>query len=180
MPLNYIKGDIFESNCSVLAHGCNCHNNWDAGIAVQMKKHFPEAWRTDVKDTTWGDKEKLGGITWSYTTNSTGTHSLVFNLYSQYYYGRGKQFSEIAFRSALMRMKSALIHSQIGGSISYQGCIIGMPLIGAGLTGGNWEEIAPIVEEIFGEKTINIFVYDAQSIKKLEELNVQFNSTTKN
>jgi O-acetyl-ADP-ribose deacetylase (regulator of RNase III) len=110
-----------------------------AGIAPQIKHKFPEAYAVDC-ETIKGDENKLGTI--SYTENST---PIVVNLYGQYdYTGRrsGKMDLDYdALRSALKAMKE-----------KFSGKTFGMPMIGAGLAGGDWNVIEKIIqEEMIGE-----------------------------
>jgi O-acetyl-ADP-ribose deacetylase (regulator of RNase III) len=139
--IRYIDGDLVRDaeKFDVIGHCCNCFNTMGAGIAPQIKHKFPEAYAVDC-ETIKGDENKLGTI--SYTENST---PIVVNLYGQYdYTGRrsGKMDLDYdALRSALKAMKE-----------KFSGKTFGMPMIGAGLAGGDWNVIEKIIqEEMIGE-----------------------------
>ncbi len=146
--IRYVDGDLVRDAASyeVIAHCCNCFCKMGAGIAPQIKHKFPEAYEVDCK-TTSGDEAKLGTI--SFTENTT---PIVVNLYGQFdYTGRrsGKMDLDYqALRSALKAMKE-----------KFTGKTFGMPMIGAGLAGGDWNVIERIIEEEMRGEYVTIVRY---------------------
>lgn len=150
MPIKYIKGNLLESDCDVIAHGCNCFNTMGAGIARQIARKWPQAKYAD--DTTlYGSKAKLGTYTKAYIAPSKPDKKPlhILNLYTQYRYGRGLHFDYNAYSKALAKLKA-----EFGG----KGLKIGIPKIGAGLAGGNWTLIAEITNKIFHDEVIYVYV----------------------
>jgi O-acetyl-ADP-ribose deacetylase (regulator of RNase III) len=142
--IKYIDGDLVKDAelFDVIAHCCNCFCTMGAGIAPQIKTKFPEAYKADC-ETINGDTNKLGTI--SYTEN---TKPIVVNLYGQFdYTGRRTGQMDLdytALRSALREMKN-----------KFSGLLFGLPKIGAGLAGGDWDVIEAIIEEeLEGERVI--------------------------
>jgi len=82
-----IKGDLIklalDGEFNVILHGCNCFNTMGKGLALNIKKTFPEAFKSD-QNTIKGDRNKLG--TYS-CASSRGI--IIVNCYTQYYYGTG-------------------------------------------------------------------------------------------
>lgn len=146
--IRYIDGDLVRDaeNYEVIAHCCNCFCTMGAGIAPQIKHKFPEAYEADCK-TQSGDESKLGTIT--YTENTT---PIVVNLYGQFdYTGRrsGKMDLDYdALRSALKAMRE-----------KFTGKTFGLPMIGAGLAGGDWNVIEAIIEEEMRGEYVTIVRY---------------------
>jgi O-acetyl-ADP-ribose deacetylase (regulator of RNase III) len=135
--LKYKKGCLITAaqsgEVNVIAHQCNCQNNMGRGIAPLIKRAFPEAWEAD-KETIKGSKRKLGNLTVAKSGEVT-----VFNLYGQYRYGVDKQHTDYdALRSSLKLMATHLIRPYDK---------VGLPLIGCGLAGGDWEVVSKIIEE---------------------------------
>lgn len=136
----YVKGDLIQAlkqgSIQCIAQQCNCFNTMGSGVALAIKNAFPEAYEADCK-TEKGDKRKLGGFTMAATV-----HGYIFNLYGQYNYGKdGNQYTNYeALRGALRNMAFKL------KSIGFTGTI-GLPKIGAGTGGGDWETISQIIEE---------------------------------
>lgn len=146
--IRYIDGDLVRdaANYDVIAHCCNCFCTMGAGIAPQIKHKFPEAYTADC-ETQSGDESKLGTIT--YTENTT---PIVVNLYGQFdYTGRrsGKMDLDYdALRSALKAMRE-----------KFTGKTFGLPMIGAGLAGGDWNVIESIIEEEMRGEYVTIVRY---------------------
>ena len=156
-----IKGDLIKLALSgefdVIVHGCNCFCNMGAGIAKQIRKHFPEAYRIDCQ-TKRGDKNKLGTISaglctfeieYSGITKTIG----VLNAYTQYRYGSGLHADYDAIQKCMRKIKR-----------DFSGFKIGMPKIGAGLAGGDWETIKVIISEELADEDVTIVEWDGTNI----------------
>ena len=46
MKISYLFGDLIRAPEPIIAHGCNCMGVMGAGVALQIKKHFPEAYKS--------------------------------------------------------------------------------------------------------------------------------------
>lgn len=142
--MKFVDGDLVAlaeaGQFDVIAHGCNCMRTMGAGIAVAIKRTFPEAWEAD-RATAQGDRAKLGTCTVGVC--QTGDHELhVVNAYTQYdYQGGGVLADYAAIASCMAWIKR-----------TYAGQRIGLPLIGAGLAKGDWATIEHIIAtELSGE-----------------------------
>lgn len=138
-----IKGDLIklaiDGQFDVIVHGCNCFHTMGAGIALQIQRKFPKAFKAD-KETEYGDSKKLG--TFSYAEIKIKDRTLyVVNAYTQYSY-KGKRNADYkAIQSAFKEIKKQFIGQRIG-----------YPMIGAGLAGGDWNRISKIIDkELEGE-----------------------------
>lgn len=135
-----INGDLvkmaFAGEVDCFAHGCNCFHSFGSGIARTVRDVFPAAYRADL-ETRKGDEAKLGTCSVAQCGNVT-----VINAYTQFRYGRGKRHADYdAIRSCMRWIKD-----------NYSGKHIGLPLIGAGLAGGDWKIIKAIIaDELSGE-----------------------------
>ncbi len=142
--MDTITGDLIsmalDGQFDVIVHGCNCFNTMGKGIARQIKKEFPEAYAEDCT-TKCGDAAKLGTIT-SVMTTRNGHQIIVVNAYTQYdYRGYGVHANYDAITLCFKEIKRQFAEKRIG-----------YPKIGAGLACGDWQLIAPIIdEELLGE-----------------------------
>jgi O-acetyl-ADP-ribose deacetylase (regulator of RNase III) len=147
MSLKYINGDLvkmaFNGEFGIIVHGCNCFCNMGAGIAKQIKQTFPEAYVADCQ-TIPRDRNKLGKLSIAYSLGIT-----VINAYTQYGYGRNKAHVDYAAIRSCMKEVKKLV----------SGLKIGMPLIGAGLGGGDWAIIEKIIEEELQGEDVTIVKY---------------------
>ena len=131
-----VKGNLIHlakaGEFDVILHGCNCFNSWGAGIAVEIRKAFPRAYRADMQ-TEKGDKTKLGTFTFAYIERFNLT---VINCYTQYKYGRGLQADYKAIEAVLQKV-----------ALAYPNAKVGLPKIGAGLAGGDWGVISQLIDK---------------------------------
>lgn len=147
-----ITGDLIkltkEGNFDVIVHGCNCFCTMESGIAKQIRKEFPEVWMEDQK-TIKGDINKLGNYTrFMYDINDK--FITIINAYTQYKYGKNLKPLDI---DALVLVLRKINHG-------YKGKSIGLPLIGAGLAGGDWNIIKEIINKELKDMNITIVHYN--------------------
>lgn len=148
----YCKGNLVDAwlkgEVNALIHCCNCFNTMGSGIALEVRKRIPGAFAVD-NATQAGDMDKLGGYT-MYTDNRG---SVVFNVYGQYRYGRDrKHLDEDALREGLEGVNDFL------SFCSFVDWKIGIPRIGCGSAGGDWNVVKEVVKNTIGH--YNVFVYD--------------------
>jgi O-acetyl-ADP-ribose deacetylase (regulator of RNase III) len=86
--------------------------------------------------------------TWHLVTVEKEKH--VANLFGQYDYGRGKQYTDYeSLRSALFGLVKIAEEFNKSIAIPYG--------IGCGLAGGDWKEIYKIIEEVFEDYDVTIY-----------------------
>jgi O-acetyl-ADP-ribose deacetylase (regulator of RNase III) len=143
-----IRGDLIAlakaGQFDVIAHGCNCFHTMGAGVAAQIRQHFPAAFEADLA-TPYGDRGKLG--TCSVAVVETGTGRLhVVNAYTQFDYVAGRvEVDYDAVYACMTRLRA-----------TYARCRIGLPRIGAGLGGGDWSRIETIIADSLAGEDVTI------------------------
>ena len=141
------RGDLVEmakqGQFDVILHGCNCWCEMGAGIAKAIRHNFPEAYRADL-ETTPGDPGKLGTCSFASSPVEGGEVDVV-NAYIQFNYSKQREDEVLVDYDAV----SSCMHWV---KERYSGRRIGLPKIGAGLAGGDWNRISRIIdEELEGE-----------------------------
>lgn len=161
-----------ESRFDVIAHGCNCFCTMGAGIAPQMARAF-SADTFRLEDSEYkGDITKLGTIDWAHTYigkddrkvynravvkpwEDAGYKKLVIvNAYTQYHYGRNHVdgvSTPIDYEALTLCMRKI--------NHVFKGKHIGLPKIGAGLAGGDWERIKNIIQTEFVDCDVTIVIF---------------------
>lgn len=140
----------------VIAHQCNCFCTMGSGIAPLIKKNFPEAWEAD-KATKKGDVQKLGSFSkgLSFKYGDKGFPLFIYNLYGQYGYGKRKEGGTDtdyhALESSLIAMTKELRQAKE--------LKIGLPKLGAGLGGGDWNLISQIIESVLCDQGFDVTIY---------------------
>jgi O-acetyl-ADP-ribose deacetylase (regulator of RNase III) len=149
MELKNVNGDLLklakEGHFDVITHGCNCECTMGSGIAKQIKEQFPEAYKVDCK-TIKGDFNKLGNFTFVDVNGINGNSFRIINSYTQYRYGVDK--IQIDYEALTLCMRKI--------NHFYNNIRIGLPLIGAGLAGGDWNIIKNIIEREFTKNIVTI------------------------
>lgn len=105
-----------------------------SGIAPHIVAAFPSAGRADLA-TVKGSKKKLG-----YVSIGVGDGLYVYNLYTQWHWN-GRTRGEIDLDYDALGSAFRILNSDLCNSKG----LIGIPKIGAGLAGGDWEKIAHII-----------------------------------
>lgn len=160
MSLKYKVGDLIKAaqngEVNVIAHGCNCYCTMGSGIAPLIKKAFPEAYAADLR-TKKGDLDKKGTLSWGQSGEVT-----VANLYSQGgYWGRNKGIRDLDYGA----LDDALVlFADLAKNIRGNDTRIGLPKIGAGLAGGDWAVIEPMIEKHLGHFDTTIYVLKESEI----------------
>lgn len=152
----YVEGDLLSSDCNVIAHGCNCFCTMGAGIAKSIASRFPQALEVD-RQTVKGDIAKLGTFSIAHVFTEDRNYKRVYNLYTQFSYGRNKchlDYDALAKSLVAMRHDVADVLRMDPPGDEFK---IGIPMIGCGLAGGDWTIVENIINEVFYD--VDIFVY---------------------
>lgn len=164
MSLKYKVGCLIEAakegNVDIIMHQCNCFNAMGAGIAPLIANAFPEAEDADNL-TAAGDIEKFG----SYSTGSSEEYFIdIVNLYGQF------RTSWNGVATDYPALRSAIKHYRQSDDLRQWSCgvKIGLPKIGAGLGGGDWDIISQIIEEelVAYDYDVTIYVLNESEIPK--------------
>jgi len=158
-----------------IVQGCNCFQVMGAGIAPQINKRFGGYPLKEDKATKGGDYNKLGTYSVAYMGNNGGKapalemygggkdpidwHPIgkaMFNLfvshedksclaivngYTQFDLGKDNFTGDIPVDYDAIRLVMRKINRE------FEGLRIGIPEIGCGLAGGEWDVVSKIIEE---------------------------------
>ena len=156
-----IEGDLIELALSghfdVIAHGCNCFCTMGAGIAPQMVKAFGcDKFKMEGIEYK-GDINKLGcidyGIYEGFDLKSEYILTIV-NAYTQYGFGRnhsnGTQ-TPLDYEALVLSMRKI--------NYQFKGMHIGLPQIGCGLAGGDWNRVKTIIQNELKDCDVTIVIF---------------------
>jgi O-acetyl-ADP-ribose deacetylase (regulator of RNase III) len=167
MEYREVQGNLItlalNGEFDVIAHGCNCYSNMGAGLAPQMAKVFGcdtfemEKWGKTIKklgsidynsfDVKSGKPEPIG--------NNPEKPLVVVNAYTQYSYGKNHSdgyIRPIDYEALTICMRKI--------NILFEGSHIGLPQIGAGLAGGNWNRIQNIIQTELKNCKVTVVIYN--------------------
>jgi O-acetyl-ADP-ribose deacetylase (regulator of RNase III) len=156
--MKHIKGNLLDEleqgNVQAIGHCCNCQRTMGSGIALQLKKRWPEVYEADLNYMAL-PADRLGNI----SIADLDTDQVVYNLYGQLFYGSGKR--EVSYEGIYAALKKMRNDCYVRGLIK-----VGFPLLMASdRAGGDWRIIAKMIEVLFEEPNSNFQVtiveYDA-------------------
>lgn len=144
MEYREVSGDLIslakQGNFDIIAHGCNCFCVMGAGLALQIKNHFPEAEKADKNYDRLLDA-KLGNMSYAGYENL-----IVCNLYTQYEPGPNLDYEALTLCLRKLNYR-------------FKGFHIGLPQIGCGIAGGDWERVKAIIQKELVDMNVTIVIY---------------------
>lgn len=145
MIRQYVNGNVLEAFANNkydgIIQGCNCFHAMASGFAPQVVSQYPIAQEVDNK-TEYGDWGKLGDYSRADTVNG-----MIINGYTQYRPGRCPADQLYAnIRELFTRLNK-----------EYAGMVFGIPKIGSGVAGGDWDTIAKIIQETTPNIGIDVY-----------------------
>ena len=156
MTVKIIKSDMVASyknnELDAYAHQCNCFCTMKRGIAPLLAKANPDVRKVD-NETIRGDKGKLG----DFSVAETKGFPLLFNIYGQYHWSKYKvapnrNTDYEALQEGLWKVKKHLTNTDKN--------TLGLPLIGCGLAGGDWEGVVlPMIKELFYNSSVVVTIF---------------------
>ena len=146
--IEYIKGNIFDSESPLIGHGVNCCGVFNAGLAKQIRAKFPNAYKAYMEKYN-KDGWEVGQI----QVVDTIEGKKIANLATQKYYRRGKKYvSYYGIEKSLQNLIMYCENNQIKE--------ISIPKLGCGLGGGDFEMLKKIITQEFLLTDIYVQVWD--------------------
>lgn len=141
----YFIGDLIQSRCLAIAHGCNAQGKMNSGVAKAIREAYPEAYEVYMHKDGVGGGLHLGEVTLA-ESNCNKTHMgsrWIANIITQQFYGYdGRKYVDYnALRAGLTIAADRLMKEQNIFEI-------GLPKIGGDRGGGDWEIIKEIIESV--------------------------------
>jgi O-acetyl-ADP-ribose deacetylase (regulator of RNase III) len=151
--LKYVQGDLFNTDCEIIAHGVNCQSKFGSGLAKTITERYPivkgsyHGLCEHYKSMGFGEGILLGMI----QPIKVAPNRTIVNCFTQENYGYdGKQYVDYeAIQDCFIKLKEKYLD---------RGKTVAIPKIGAGLGGGDWNIIEKIINEVIGENEIVVYI----------------------
>lgn len=160
--INIIHGDLIQlaksGSYDLIIHGCNCFETMGSGIAPQIANAFEGVREADLAHSFSGDVNKLGDYSAAEAIVDGGKSMAIINAYTQYSFGEGKQVEYLAIRSVFTRLNNIALVGRLAGTFDND-LLMGLPQIGAGLAGGEWDIIEDIINDVTPDLPIELVMY---------------------
>lgn len=151
-----VDADLLEYPLDGFIHSCNCFHTFGAGLALRVKNKYPELYKADRMHGRVGDHTRLG----QFSTVQCHDDKQGYNLYGQYQYGCGVRRTDYeAVYSGLMAIRQHAVANNIKklGLPSQMGCRLG---------GGDFRIIRAIIESIFSESSLTLYICNYEPTNK--------------
>ena len=146
MKIEYIKGDLLQTEVNHIIHGCNSRGVMGSGVAKILREKYPQAYKDYIfKYNNYG--LELGSIIVSVQDDG----KVIHNAITQKDYGRDSSrvyVSYWAIAEAFRKINSQGIKE------------IALPKIGAGLANGDWNVISAIIENTLTETKPYVYILE--------------------
>ena len=161
MSVKIINGDMvlsYKNNeLDAYVQQCNCFCRMGRGIAPLLAKANPDVRKVD-NETAEGDKDKLGTVS---IANTEG-FPLLFNVYGQYHWSKYKVAPNrnTDYNALLTGLREVKLYLTGLSLDSKTPLTLGLPLIGCGLAGGDWDNVVlPMIKELFEDSIIDVTIF---------------------
>ena len=155
MSIEWVKGDLLESDCDYICHQVNCQGRMGSGIAKSIKERWPIVYNEYIKFCSSKSKsEMLLGEIQKIEVNPHDA-KYVINMFAQLFYGYdGKRYTAYdGFWCCLGQIKEQVP----------KGRSIGFPKgIGCGLGGANWKIIETMIFEALA-MDYKVYIYELEA-----------------
>ena len=165
--MKYINDNLLDAfdrgDVKYIAHQCNCfaslYKGKAKGIAGSIMKRYPEA--AEVDGELKEGLSRLGKVAgW----HSSGKQGYGYNLYAQYKYGNSAKTGIVytdyeALNKCLSDMCDAI------SLLMVESTVIGIPRIGCGLAGGDWNVVSSILKSVEQQCGVEFWVYDLEKVE---------------
>lgn len=139
MKIRYVKGDLLLTPYDYILHGCNAQGVMGSGVALAIRNKYPKAFK-DYEDHFKEVGLNLGDAICSKQDDG----KVIINAITQDYYGRNG--SKYVSYDAIDKVTKD-INQYFRSPFPRQTGSVAMPMIGAGLGGGDWYIISAIIEK---------------------------------
>lgn len=161
-PIAYVQGDATKpqgTDRRLIVHCVNDQGLWGRGFVLSLRKTWPRAekayrsWSSSPPDEITGPRE-LGQV--QFVEVQTDEPKIwVANLVGQHGVGRdSKGLPPIRYAA----IEQGLVHVRCFAA--KHRASVHMPRMGAGLAGGQWSQIEPLIEQELMIQGIVVTVYD--------------------
>ena len=145
-------GNLLSVQRGIIVHGCNAQGAMGAGVARAVRSQYPLAYEV-YREEYEKNGLKVGDITSAIVArNAAGAPELIIvNAITQEHFGTDRVQVDYAAMSHCFD-KVAVLARETELEVHF-------PLIGCGLAGGSWEQVAPRIERALGTIPSHLWVF---------------------
>lgn len=158
------EGNILSVKSGIVVQGCNAQGVMGSGLAKQIRSLYPEAYDTYKKEYELKNISRDKGKSWLgsvvYVLPSEKRGFFIANAITQQFYGRNPSVTYVNYQAVDKCFKNIASFAQ------KHNLKVHYPMIGAGLGGGDWDIIKPIIDENLKNVESSLWIMPPKSNKK--------------
>lgn len=144
--VHIVKGDLLKTDATYIAHQVNCCGVMGRGLALQIRREFPDVYR---RYQNYCEEHRIRDLLGRILLVPTDHGKVICNLFGQERYGYNKQYTDL---NALRRCFQQL------GRIVPEYEMIAMPhMLGCGNGGGNWDDVYGLIQTEFPKHEVVLY-----------------------
>lgn len=147
--VNILDGDLFEAAETYIVHQVNCCGVMGNGVALQVKKKYPNVYR---RYSEYCDSHRVKDLIGRVLVVPTAEGKVVCNLFAQERFGHGRQFTDIAALRKAMSSLAKIIPTSEAIAMPY--------LIGCSNGGADWNTVYQIIQDVFKRHSVALYKKD--------------------
>jgi O-acetyl-ADP-ribose deacetylase (regulator of RNase III) len=142
------RGNILSANTDIICQQVNCRAVMGAGLAKEIRAHFPGVYDGYIRFCAGKTPQELLGKVNFVSENVEGKTYVFANIFGQLDYGRGgRQYTDYAaLESGFREVHAYAKEKNLSVAIPYG--------IGCGLGGGCWERVKEVINKIFNDEVV--------------------------
>jgi O-acetyl-ADP-ribose deacetylase (regulator of RNase III) len=146
--IEYVKGDLFDTDIPVIVHGCNAQGVMGSGVAKQIKEKFPQAYIDYLEDHKYHSKHGFDELPLGRIITTSCNSKTILSVITQRFYGRNINIRYCSYDAI------AEIFNKLGKQYTH----LAIPQIGAGLANGSWDVIEAIINSEAKHTKIKVYI----------------------
>ncbi|UGO47919.1 phosphatase [Bacillus phage vB_BanS_MrDarsey] len=140
--IKVVDGDLLKAKEDILGHQCNCMGKMGSGVALQIKKAHPKAFKVYKELVTEAEKENSVRLLLGKALIVESNDKYIANLFGQYTYGSNGQFTLLnALQNSLIKLRQFAVDYDLTVALPYK--------IGSDRGGADWNEVLKLIEKAF-------------------------------
>jgi O-acetyl-ADP-ribose deacetylase (regulator of RNase III) len=148
--IHELSGDILFSGAKAIVQGVAPNDDFHHGLALQLRERMPAMYK-DFRHYCQTKHPKSGGL-WSWMS---ADGRIIVNLFTRdaaYDYGSKPGNAKLNHVNHSLHALRDFVKKEKVGSIA-------LPRLACGLTGLDWSEVKPLIENQLGDLGIPVYLY---------------------
>jgi O-acetyl-ADP-ribose deacetylase (regulator of RNase III) len=148
-PIEIIHGDLFTTDCEIIAHSVNCQGVMGKGIAFQLKQKYHKAFDSYTKLCYNAPvKSNLLGSIQAIRCNE----KIIVNMFTQDRYGCDRRYTDYNAMHSCFKQLTEIRKPHQKIAMPYR--------LGCGLGGGDWNRVYNLMVDFFSGGELVLYRLD--------------------